>query len=352
MRPARGVATMTALRCAAWILVASVLAACAGGCAGHQRTGQRRGPGGRGGVTRVYVGLPGGGAVLVGSGFGGSGFGGSGSGGRPRISVSRIPPPNSTRPIAMPLDNYEQLAGQQQAILAEAGTLLIQRCMAARGFVYTAQAQTSDSLAPIQQIENRTLGLTSMTQAETYGYGQPKDGTGTGNPTVLGFVVTGSAFGGAVGKHGRAWANALERPGPRTHQGCLEEAQSQLYGSGGGDPVPGLIFQAVQWTQTDPRNVAVSQAWSRCMAHRGYSYATPLAAALHRWPKLPSRTEIATAVADQSCKAQTNMVHTWQSVQAAYQQALIDQNLTQLAQLQSDFGSVLRRAETLIAASG
>ena len=58
---------------------------------------------------------------------------------------------------------------------------------------------------------------------------------------------------------------------------------------------------------------------------------------------------MATAVADVSCKARTDLPNTWLTVEAAYQRALIAQNLTALSQLQANFGSLLRRAEALLA---
>ena len=60
--------------------------------------------------------------------------------------------------------------------------------------------------------------------------------------------------------------------------------------------------------------------------------------------------EIASAVADVRCKTQTNLVNTWLTVEAAYQQALIGQNLTSLAQLQASFGALQRRAVQLLEA--
>ena len=62
----------------------------------------------------------------------------------------------------------------------------------------------------------------------------------------------------------------------------------------------------------------------------------------------PTPAEIATAVADVRCKTQTNLVNTWLTVEAAYQAALISQNLTALARLQASFGRLLSRAETLL----
>ncbi|MGO9082380.1 MAG: hypothetical protein ACLQDY_25690, partial [Streptosporangiaceae bacterium] len=43
-----------------------------------------------------------------------------------------------------------------------------------------------------------------------------------------------------------------------------------------------------------------------------------------------------------------NFVNTWLTVEAAYQQALISQNLTELARLQASFGRLLQRAETVL----
>ena len=58
-----------------------------------------------------------------------------------------------------------------------------------------------------------------------------------------------------------------------------------------------------------------------------------------------------TAIADVTCKTQTNLLNTWLAVQAAYQQALIGQNLATLAQLQANFAPLLRRANANLAAT-
>jgi hypothetical protein len=129
-------------------------------------------------------------------------------------------------------------------------------------------------------------------------------------------------------------------------------ANAELYGPINGnpdpDPVPGLAGQAAQWTQSDSRVLAVERKWSRCMAHRGYRDNTPGQAQQHNWPTTPTPIEIATADADVACKVATNLVNTWLTVEAAYQQALITQNLTALSRLQANFGALLRRAEDLL----
>lgn len=113
--------------------------------------------------------------------------------------------------------------------------------------------------------------------------------------------------------------------------------------------MPGIAVQASQWAQTDPRVLAVDRAWSRCMAKRGYTFRNPQQAQQHHWPSAPTTIEVATAVADVSCKTQTNLPNTWLTVEAAYQRALVGQNLTVLSQLQANFQGLLQRAEAHLA---
>jgi len=130
------------------------------------------------------------------------------------------------------------------------------------------------------------------------------------------------------------------------------QGSARLRRSSNPDPVPAIAIQALQWTQNDPRILAIDKAWSACMTHRGFSYRTPQQAAQRNWPSAPSPVEIATAVADVTCKTQTNLTNTWLAVEAAYQLALISQNLTALSQLQASFATLLRRAEALVGAAG
>jgi hypothetical protein len=350
-----------------------VLAACSGGSgtgaggAGSGSTGGAgRRPGSGAAISRPALGRS---FIAIGAGGGPpafiaiSGLPGGGQGGRPAISVPPIPPAGSTRPIPMPLDSYEQVAGNEQEVLVEASNLLTQRCMASRGFSYTETAQPRTELSTLRATENSPVGLTSLSQAQTYGYGTPKGSTGGGGPVFFG-TVSGQVFGNALRTNGQAWVIALLgfSPGPpgqqarRRQEGCIQLVTSELYGPDRGssnpDPVPGIAFQAAAWTQSDPRILAVDKAWSACMARRGLRYRTPQAAAEHHWPSVPSPVEIATAVADVTCKTQVNLTNTWLTVEAAYQLALISQNLTALSQLQSSFAALQQRAEQLVGTGG
>jgi hypothetical protein len=305
----------------------------------------------------VSVPGPGGGSVVfIGGVGGGGGFvalpgGSTGSGGRPKITVGPIPPADSSQVINLPLGTYADVAFSQQTVLSEASTLLTQKCMASRGFVYTAQATPAQVQTLVQSAEY-PFGVTSVTDAATYGYGQPKSSSSPGGPAFLG----GFAFGDLT-KQPRAWVAALlgfapgQRIGAHPIQGCLSQSSSELYGSGGGglsDPVPQIAIQSATWTESDPRVEAVDAAWSRCMAARGYKYNTPQQAAEAHWPSKPTPTETATAEADVACKQAVNLDNTWLAVEAAYQSALIGQDLATLANLQGSFAKMLNRAEALL----
>jgi len=366
MGQARNAAPALILRCVACLTAVCMLAACsAGGNAGGSsakaganqaalRAARLRAIG-----ARSFIAIRGGGGGPVGL-IAIGGLPGGGQSGRPQISVPPIPPASSSRPIAMPLDSYEQVAGNEQEVLVEASSLLTQRCMTARGFSYPEAAQPSAELSALQQTENSPVGLIKLGQAQIYGYATPKSGTSSSGPVFFG-LVGGQVFGQAIQDHGPAWVTALLgfSPGPVQqnqghHEGCAPLVTSELYGpergSSNPDPVPNIAFQALQWTQNDPRTLAVDKTWSRCMAARGFGYGTPQEAAQKNWPSLPSTAEIATAVADVTCKAQTNLTNTWLTVEAAYQLALISQNLTALSQLQASFKGLLQRAEALVGA--
>jgi hypothetical protein len=347
-RPPRWPAAVIA--CAA---AACLLAACTspGKPAGSTGPGPGAGPGGlvgRGGgpANRIVavMGGPGGG-ILVAPGT-------SGSSGRPKLTVPPIPPASSSRPINLPLSTYADVAILQQSVLSEADTLLTQKCMSAKGFDYSAEATPSQEQALVQATEYG-YGVSSTADASSYGYGQP----GAGGPAQqhLAFLGGFASF-GDLAKQPRAWIVALlgfapgVRIGRNPPEGCLQEANQVLYGPGGNltDPVPSIAIQAGQWTQSDPRILAVDAAWSRCMARRGYKYGNPQQAAERGWPAKPTSLETATAVADATCKQQVDYVNTWLTIEAAYQAALVGQNLSTLSSLQQSFKSMLNRAQALL----
>lgn len=353
----------TGLACS---LAALLLAGCSAGQASKPAAGPgvpaRPGAGQAGhsgpGPVSIKVGPAGGGGFFIARGGPGAALvvlppGGLGSTtGRPHIDVPRIPPASSAVAIPLPLDSYEQVSVQEQEALAAAGDQLTQRCMAAAGFSYPVAAQPGAGGANVAAIEDGGYGVASRAQAETYGYTP----AGAGGP--LGSLVALPGFLKEQNQNGPAWTSALlgfvpgAKAGAAQHQGCLQAADTALYGSLNAnpnpDPVPGIAVQSAQWTQSDPRILAAERAWSACMSRSGFGYQNPAQAQERDWPSTPTPEEIATAVADVRCKAQTNLVNTWLTVEAAYQQVLIGQNLSSLSRLQASVGALLRRAEFLL----
>jgi hypothetical protein len=360
--PATGTAGRCAVRWAAVLAAACLLAACTGApksTGHHARSGLNPVTGRR--LPRLAPRV----IIVGGAGAGGAPviFIGAGPahGSRPKITVPPIPPANSSLPVAMPLEAYQAISTQQQEALADASNQLVQHCMAARGFEDTSSSSPPfSSVATLEQVEASGAGLTSLTQARTFGFARPKgSGSGPSGPQIIGFVSA-AGFGQSL-KAGRAYAEALFGfgpgfgGGPNGHLGCLQQANKQVYGALFGepvpDPVPQIAEQAASYTQTDPRVRAVIRAWSACMARHFYHYASPSQVERHRWRTPPNKAEIATAVADVTCKTQTNLLNTWLAVEAAYQQALIGQNLATLSQLQGNFAPLLRRATAALAAA-
>ena len=342
---------LSACLLSACLLSGCLLTACSAASSG-QSGHVRPGPFARGRL--VIVPGPGGGFLAVPA--------APGFNGRPKITVPPIPAATSGQTISLPLNSYADVSGLQQTVLAEAQSLLTQKCMAARGFVYTGQATPTQEQALLQGIEYGFNGsaaranwlIISLSDASTYGYGQPAAASG---PPPGGLFLGGFSSFNALSQHPALAAALLGfapgvRIGPVPQEGCLTLANNEIYRPGSnqlGDPVPAIAQQASLFTQTDPRVIAVNAAWSRCMAQRGYHYASPQQAAGHNWPTTPTAAETETAVADVTCKQQVNLTNTWLTVEAAYQTALIGQDLATLANLQAGFQSALKRAEALLA---
>ena len=175
MRTATTPACHPAVRWAAALAAGCLLAACTGRPRGRRApwpvTAVPPWPPGR--VVPHVVILSGGAAAGGGPVF----FIGAGGGGgsRPKITVPPIPPSNPSLPIAMPLEAYQAISTQEQAALADASNLLIQHCMAVRGFEDTSSGSAPfSSVATLGQVEAAGAGLTSLTQARTFGFARPR----------------------------------------------------------------------------------------------------------------------------------------------------------------------------------
>lgn len=89
------------------------------------------------------------------------------------------------------------------------------------------------------------------------------------------------------------------------------------------------------------------------MLRAGYSYQSPWDANDdRRWGTITvSQLEIETAVADVSCKKQTNLVGVYSAVQGAYQYQLINERSQELDAEVEAFDHVVEKATSLLSVS-
>jgi hypothetical protein len=282
------------------------------------------------------------------------------------------PAPGSTPP--MPLDPYN--AVPDASAITQAENLLTERCMQQKGFTWTpgppggplaallgtTPSGASSESAPLAE----PYGIDSAAQAAQFGYH---------SPTRLQLRNYEQSHPGAqsqlqpLAQHPAAYWIALdgEVPGSRNSNvgpyggGCSGQAAERVgqYARNQADlQLPGqLEAQAASDTGRDSRVIRVEQAWSSCMARKGFSYATPMAPAQADWPLVPgaggalepSPREIATAEADVACKGTTDLPGIWLAVQAGYERQLIAANQAALTASLRDSQAAGRRAEQIVA---
>jgi hypothetical protein len=127
--------------------------------------------------------------------------------------------------------------------------------------------------------------------------------------------------------------------------GCVGEATRKLEGATRTSADPSLPerldVESLQEAQGRPGVRHALAAWSGCMAAKGYKAATPFDAMRlppsAAGPK-PDKQEIATAVADVSCKQQTGLIRTWFDAEVAvqYRQIAADKPALDAAKAQTD----------------
>jgi hypothetical protein len=80
------------------------------------------------------------------------------------------------------------------------------------------------------------------------------------------------------------------------------------------------------------------------MAARGFNYPNTVAAAAAHWPRVPTRTEIVTALADVTCKQQVNLPGIWLAAQAGYENELIEEHRAALDTVRRFLSTGIMRA--------
>jgi len=274
---------------------------------------------------------------------------------RPRITPFPVPPASSAEPVSLPLDAYIQASVQQSQTLDAAAAQVAQRCTTAAGFGFPIQPKPDDQTIISQFIEHQDGGLASLAQARAYGFQQPPGGLKLATKAVTPLP----SFASEQRKHGTAWASVLlgsvpgARPGP-SRLGCLRAANALVFGSLNGNLELGLVgnmlFESRDWADSDPQVLSAQRAWSACMAQHKLSFKSTVDLEAGRiWPNPPTRDEITTAVADVRCNHQVNLTNTYLTVEAAYQHAVLTQNMPDVQQSQADFTAMQQRAVQVLA---
>lgn len=196
----------------------------------------------------------------------------------------------------------------------------------------------------------RAWGVADPTRAATYGYGfapiPGDDGKSLDPPESQRYRDMNKdeafVFFGRVTSHNG-------KPVPKG--GCLQEARKALGYTHAFDnyDVQMLPQRALQYSLQDSRVKAVTLQWRDCMRRAGFSYTSPQQAdADPAWHHTTTAREIATAQADVTCKQQTNLLGIGLTVQAAYEQQLIDRNKAALAPLKPRLAKLKKNVEKVI----
>ncbi|MEE1782808.1 hypothetical protein PUR71_07750 [Streptomyces sp. SP17BM10] len=256
----------------------------------------------------------------------------------------------------LPIEAY-LLSGEQFRQYDAAQTVLVTRCVRGFGLEYARPAGAGS--APSQSQTSHRYDPVELADVSVHGYHAPDPGGArkpSGGPSMSPELTT--VLGTGLGPGGKpAPGSAAEFRGKALPPGgCVGAAQRELTARGGtgrdADVAVGINYEGFERSMTDPRVKTVFQDWSRCMGDRGYSYATPGDALKDsRWAATttPSAEEIATATADVDCKARTNVVGVWFTVETAYENELIRQHLPELTAVKAADDAMLELARSVTA---
>ncbi|GGP93785.1 hypothetical protein [Streptomyces melanogenes] len=253
--------------------------------------------------------------------------------------------------IHRPIDRYT-LSVADARILHRGVQIAIAHCMQQFGFP-PAPGPAADMAAAAAQIRSRSAvyGFFAPQTAAQHGYSAhhtlPPEAA-VPAPADQVKVLQGVLPDGTVATTFRGM--------PIPKGGCTQAGLAEV---GGDPPLPldtsPLPDHGPRVPATDPRLAAVDAAWSKCMASRGYHYATPVdAIADPRWRASRTTTpdEIATATADIACKQATNLVGIAIAVESAYDDQYISSHADALRVYDRTSHSNVQKAAAVLARDG
>ena len=221
--------------------------------------------------------------------------------------------------LRLPVEDYLPTADQNDR-LAQARVVLIRACLARWGIGYDVVPVPSGRYGPIS-LTDRRYGITDLTLARQFGYGLgPRDPALMTRPDKPRLDPDGVTV---LSGQGRSVVAGLPVP----DGGCIGEADRALAGSlSPADLRRGSDLQVESFARSrvDSRVRSAFQAWSSCVARAGYRYADPLAAAADpAFTGQPDQHQLDVATVDIGCKAATNLVGVWFTVEAGYESRAI-----------------------------
>ncbi|KJK50064.1 hypothetical protein UK14_14300 [Streptomyces sp. NRRL F-4428] len=286
------------------------------------------------------------------------------AGDRPLVDRAKWPKATPERGLArgltLPLEAYMQTF--EEAVLLDGAVRQLQeRCMADYGLpvrlpVEGTNPPPSDNDANME----RRYGLTDREAAAAHGYGLPDEAAEPVRQKVPELEPV--EFEVLTGRKLPAAATAKDAPqqsperareaynGKKLHEGgCANWAAGQIAKPSQDDLTFVSELNGNSFTES-MKLPAVTKAlaeWSQCMDGKGHKgLATPFDAAdrVPHVPGRPSPEEIAVAVAEVDCKAQTGLVDVWFKEESKLQRALIAQHLATLDPIRGRNGAAVKSA--------
>ncbi|MER7489741.1 hypothetical protein ABTY20_28365 [Streptomyces sp. NPDC126497] len=246
-------------------------------------------------------------------------------------------PAAETNPLPLPVHTY-LLAPSRTAGVRSATIILVNACLREQDVPpleeMTVKADGESDPDPYQV--GRRYGPIVEDDVLTHGYHLPPDWTGntSGPPEV----------------------SARQEAAMDGPSGCLAVARRELFGENSLDSPTArkISSQSFKESLEDPKVKAVTAEWSACMTKKGHAYTDPLQAlskADLSSPK-PSKEELRVAAADYSCKESTDLIPTWQAVEARIQNKEIKKNLADLKKETAQRDRIMAKADKIVEQGG
>jgi hypothetical protein len=270
--------------------------------------------------------------------------------------TGKVPELTGTTGLGYPLDDY-LASTEERAILEQAQDVLVDQCMQRYGYSYVVTRPPPVIVGPG---DDRRYGLTDAAHASERGYARAVPEAPQRERLELAPHEQSVLYGPDVDAVPPANWEEAEEPGASVEVGdqqvlvggCLREGYLQLYAPTR-ESVDIMEPQAAESdaylrSREDTRVRQAVRAWSECMAGRGYTVTDPVSPQSDLGlTELDGQDGIASATADVACKAESNLIGVWYTVEVAYQEQLVEENAEMLNLAKSQHDERLRLAADL-----